>query len=378
MNYFIIEIKGKNPRRLLTKIIKDNINLYDITYYKDKITFKTSYKDYIKINNIKTIYEINIIDIKGIKKIKLLIKKYFIFIIFFIMGLISIIFLMNHIFFININSSSKEINDLIMKELDNNNLTLYTKKKSYKTLEYITNKIKRENSDKIEWLSIYYNGVYLNVEVIERINNDISKEDSFYDIVASNNGYIIDIYSESGELLKVKGDYVNKDDIIISGNIYRNGKVIGKTSAKGKVYAEVWYKVSLSKDLITKEKVKTDDGYNKLIITIFNKDIELFKYKKKIKNEVTKNIFNSSILSIKLSKSYIYKEVEKKYNDKELINLLKETAKDSINKNLDDDEYIILQKTLKNYKENGKMYIEVFFKVYKDIAVRRKSIDIEE
>ncbi len=378
MNYYLVEIKGKNPKKLLSKIFKLNINLLDITYYKNKITFKVSYNDYIKINKIKTIYEVNIIDIKGIKKIKLLIKKYLVFLIFFVLGLLLLISLTKYVYFININTESKEMFDLIKKELDKNDLTIYSRKKSFKDLDYMTKKIKQENIDKIEWLSIYYDGTHLNIEVIERIKDTPETKEELHDIVASKNGYIKDIYSISGEILKVKDDYVKKGDVIISGNIFRNGKVIGKTNAKGKVYAEVWYKVSLNKSLIAKEQKKTDMGYKTLSIKLFNKDITLFKIKKKIKKETSKKLFSSKILSIYLTRSYIYEETEKKYNEKELIKVLEQNAREEINKKLKEEEYIISQKTLKNYKENGRIYIEVFFKVYQDIALEKEIQEIPQ
>lgn len=378
MNYYLVEIKGKNPKRLLTKIFKLNINLFDIKYYKDRITFKTSYDDYLKINKIKTIYEVNIIDIRGIKKIKILISKYLVFLIFFIFGLFLIIFLSKYTYFININSSSNELKELIEKELINNNLTIYSKKKTYKELEYISKKIKNNNIDNIEWLSIYYEGVYLNIEVIERIKDKDIEVNELYDVVASKSGYIKDIYAESGELLKVKEDYVKKGDVIISGNIFRNNKVVGKVSAKGDVYAEVWYNVKLNKSLVEKERIKTNKGYKVLSINIFNKNINLIKIKTKIKEEKTINIYKNKILSIKLTNSYIFEEKVKKLKEEELVKYLENKAKDKIEENLDDKEYIIYQKTLKNYIDDDKIYIEVFFKVYENISEYRKIQEIKE
>ncbi len=378
MNYYLVEIKGKNPKRLLTKIFKLNINIFDIKYYYNKITFKTFYDDYLKILKIKTIYEINIIDIKGIKRIKILIKKYFIFLIFFIFSLLLLIYFTNHIYFININTNNNELKTLIKKELSNNNLTIYSKKLSYKELDKVSKSIKNNNIDSIEWISIYYEGVYLNIDVIERIKDKEIVSNELYDVVAAKNGYIMDIYAESGELLKVKEDYVKKGDVIISGNIFRNNKVVGKVSAKGDVYAEVWYNVKLNKSLKQIEKEKTSTGYKTLSINIFNKDINLIKIKTKIKKENIINIYNNKILNLKLTNSYIYDEKIINLKDEEVIKELEIKAKEEIEKNLTDKEYIIYQKTLKNYIEDDKIYIEVFFKVYENISEYKKIQEITE
>ncbi len=53
-------------------------------------------------------------------------------------------------------------------------------------------------------------------------------------------------------------------------------------------------------------------------------------------------------------------------------------AKNEILKTLEKDEYIMLQKTLKKKTKNGRMYIEVFFKVYEDIALEKDLQKIEE
>ena len=49
-----------------------------------------------------------------------------------------------------------------------------------------------------------------------------------------------------------------------------------------------------------------------------------------------------------------------------------------MNKSLKDKEYIIYEKVLKNYKENGKMFIEVFIKTYEDISLEKESEIIKE
>ena len=49
INYYIIEIKGKNLKRILQEIIKRKINILEIKYKKDRIILKVSYEDYKKI-----------------------------------------------------------------------------------------------------------------------------------------------------------------------------------------------------------------------------------------------------------------------------------------------------------------------------------------
>ena len=57
---------------------------------------------------------------------------------------------------------------------------------------------------------------------------------------------------------------------------------------------------------------------------------------------------------------------------------LEDKALSSIKKNLNDNEKILEQKTLKTYSKNDKMYIEVFFKTYENIAMEEKAEIIEK
>jgi len=98
INYYVIEIVGRKPRRFLNKIFKENINILDITYSKNKIVCKVSYESYKKIKELNTIYEIKILSTKGIKRMNYLIKKYQIFLIFLILSIFLTIILSHFTF----------------------------------------------------------------------------------------------------------------------------------------------------------------------------------------------------------------------------------------------------------------------------------------
>ena len=58
--------------------------------------------------------------------------------------------------------------------------------------------------------------------------------------------------------------------------------------------------------------------------------------------------------------------------------MLETKAKNELEKTLEKDEYIMSQKTLKKSTINGKMYIEVFFKVYENIALEKDIQEIKD
>ena len=376
INYYVVKIKTKNKRRTLTKLFKLGIDIFDIKYQKDVVIFKVSYLDYKKIKNIKTLDEINVIRINGIERFKLILKRYRMFFIFFIIGIFIIVFFTRFILFINYETENKEMKELLSTELSNNGITLYSYNKSYKQLEKIKNKIKEENKDKIEWIELEKNGVLLNVKVIERVHKDKKKVSSVAtDIVASKNGYIKDIYASSGEIIKNKEDYVQKGDIIVSGNIHRNDNVVARVKSNALVYAEVWYIIKANTNTVLTEEVKNNKGTTSLIINVFDKDLSLFKINKKITNEGNRYILKNNLfkVSVKNKKNTCLNKTT--YKDYELISMLRKNITDNMNDTLEEKEYIIEEKVLKNYKENGKMYIEVFLKTYENIAKEQQALE---
>ena len=70
MNFCIIEIKGKNPKRLIKEFDRLNIDLYNIKYYRNRLLIKIKYEDYQKIAKIKTSCEIKIVKVYGVRFLK--------------------------------------------------------------------------------------------------------------------------------------------------------------------------------------------------------------------------------------------------------------------------------------------------------------------
>lgn len=377
INYFWIEIKGKNVKRLLTKIFKLKINISSIKYEKNRVLLKVSYEDYKKIKQIKTTYQINIIKTCGKKKLLEDLTKYKVSITTFVISVFFVIFLSNFILFINIETDNTKMRNLIRDELKNNNLTIFSLKKDYNNLQEITSNIKNNNLDKIEWIELDQKGVSLNAKVIERVTNQKTNETGYKDIVAEKNGYIRAIYSRQGQVLKNIDDYVKKGEVIISGNIFRNDKPVAKVKASGKVYAEVWYIVKINKSLNYNKIKEEGKGYLKLTLNVNNHEITFLKIPKKVIVEDKNILFDNNQFKIYSKKEKTYKVEKSKYTEREITKILETRAKNEIIKGLEKDEYIILQKTLKKYNNDGKMYIEVFFKTYEDISLEKNIQKIE-
>ena len=96
---YVLKVTGRNVYRFIKKLNLNNIDLLSITYNNiDDMDIIINSYDYKKVLKLKTIYNIKIIDIKGISKFKqnVIKNKYLLFFIF--IGITIIYFLSNVIF----------------------------------------------------------------------------------------------------------------------------------------------------------------------------------------------------------------------------------------------------------------------------------------
>ena len=366
-SYYIIRVKG-NINRFL---INCNINLIKVKYISRREIVvkikKEDYKDLVKMYR----YNFKIINSDGLDKILFLIKRYRIFFISFIIGIILLIILSNVIFSIKITSNNKELNNLVRKELLNYGIEKYKFKKNYKTNNKIKELIKEKYKDKIEWIEITNNGTRVDINIIERKINNINNNDQIYSIVAKKPGFIKNIIVYDGIKLVDENNYVNKGDIIISSDIYLNENLKGKVSANGKVYASVWYKVICEYPLNYKEKQYTNRKRKTIYFKIGNKYIDFFRYKtfdRKIIYSVNDKLTNIEFGIEEIEKVNI---INKKYSNKAAIKAASKKSTDVIKKRLKRGEYIISQKTLKFNNNGSKIILEMFFSVYEEIGEKR-------
>ena len=333
-NKLIILVKGNINKFLL----KCNINILNIKYisYKE-IIITINYTDY---NKLLKIYGF---------KYKILNKK----------GLIN-----------------KELKSIIKKELSNNNIDRFKFKKNYKNNELIKNNIINKYKDKIEWLEIKNNGVRVEVNVLERKINNNTLSDEINNIVAGKSGFIKKIIIEDGVKVIDENNYVNKGDIVISSDIYLDDELKTRVNAKGKIYAEVWYKVNVEYPLNRKVKVYKNKHKKILYFKIGNKYLEFFKYKYFDRKNIISINDKLTNISFGIEEIYEYEIINKKYKIEEAKGLSIKKAKSEIEKRLTDEEYIIEEKTLDFNSNSGKINIEVFFSVYEEISKKERVREI--
>ena len=366
-----IKVKGKNIERFIKRLKTNNIDLLKIEYIKyNEINIIIYKKDYEKLLDIKTIYDVDITNFYGIMRIRQVVNIYKYLILFVFLGITILLFFSNIIFHVEVIHNDKDLRKLIINELENYNIKKYKFKKNYNEIQNIKNDILNKYQDKIEWLEIEEEGTSYIVRVEPRIIPDNEASYEKQNVVASKSAIIKKIIIKSGEVVKNINAYVNKGDIIISGNIYLNEELKDTIKADGTVYGEVWYNVKVEYPYVYSEIKEKNNFQDVYVLKLFNKEIELTfnKFKDK-KNEET-IIFKHNILPISL--------VKQRQQEIETISLLltSEEAKNKaideaikkMNEGLKGDERIIDYKVLNSTIEDDKLIVEVFFTVYEDIT----------
>lgn len=297
-----IKVTGRNINNFLKRLINNNINIEKVIPISHKeIDLIINYQDLDKVLKLKTIYNIKIVRYYGKLRIIKRIKKDIFILSSLLISLLLIYTLSNVIFKVEVIHSNKNIIKLVTKELEDNGIKKYKFVKNYQEIEKIKNKILEENKDTLEWLEIIREGTKYTIRVEERIINNKPKDNKIYNIVASKNAVIKNIYAESGEKIRSINTYIKKGDIIISSDItLPNNEKISKT-ASGKVQGEVWYNINIEYPYQYHEIKYTGNKKKVLVLNLLNKRISFFDFHKyKTFNRNIKYIFNNNITPISL------------------------------------------------------------------------------
>ena len=381
-NTITVRIKGKNIERFIKRIVKLKIDLLKINYIKyNEVLIRIKKEDFERLEEVKTIYEVDVLEIHGMDKLKNILFQNRYVILSLLLGLILLLYLCNTCFSVEVIHNDEEIRNLLLEELNEKGIKKYHTKKNYQQLQKIKKEILEKYKEKIEWLEIENVGTKYIVRVEERI---ITKEDKTYqkrDIVAKKDALILFVEAKQGEIVVSKNTYVKKGDTIITGDIKLYDTSKNRIMAEGEVYGEVWYKVTIEYPLSYKEERITGKKKTVLAVQFLHKQFDLFNFhpfqNKKIEEKV---LLEHSFLPIKfvIQKQKELDVIEEDLNEKQAIDKAIEEAKEKIQSKLKEKEYIIDTKKLKVEKNNSKIVLEVFFSVCENITDYKELAEIVE
>ena len=377
MNDLVLIYIKEEYHKVVSFLVRNNIYYENLYLKDDKVYLKTSKGN---IEKLSLFFSVKVLKYYGFKGICNFLKKHYIFLISLLIGYTAILALSNTIFSVEVISSNSNLREIVLSNLNESGIKKYKFVKSKKEIDKIKEKILKENETTLEWIEIERTGTKYTVNLTERVITIRNEDTRKTDIVASKDGMIKYILVNKGTKVKEVNELVKKGETIISGSITKDENLVDTVNASGRVYAEVWYTVNTTVPYKHIVYEKTGEVINHIYLDIFGKKFTLMG-----KYETNMSMNEEELL---VEKPYLFFKVinEKKelYTYKE-VNLTEEEAfVEAINRSdkvimdkLSLDEYIIDKKVLKKNAYSSKIDIEVFYRVYENIAQETEITPIE-
>ena len=146
---------------------------------------------------------------------------------------------------------------------------------------------------------------------------------------------------------------------------------MAKVHAEGKVFAEVWYEVTVELPYHYSEEVKTGNKKKTLSLQLFHQDWNLFDFSP-YKEKKEKDIFTikNNILPFSLSWQEEEEIIKKDtvYSKEQALLETSRIANEKLRQKIGEEDKILYEKSLKITEEDSKIVVVIFFKVKEDIT----------
>lgn len=365
MNKSLIKVKKVSLNELMKVLFINNVDVEIIKEEKDYIICSIKNTD---IDNVNKLYNIEIIKDFSIKEIINYIrnKLYILLLLFF--AIVLFVFLSNIIVEVNILSNNLDLVKELNKTLDNYGIRRLTLKKNFIEIKEIKEKILSEYNEKLEWLEIEQKGMIYEIKLEERKKENIQKSEGNCNIVAKTDGIITKIIATNGVVLVENNQVVKENDVLISGQISLNDEIMANICAKGLVYAEKWYNVSIEIPKIYNKKKYTNKIRYNIEIENGNNDYRIFKSHLKNYDSDKSEIISLLGKKIYLIREYEYINEELVYSEDALNKRVDDLIKEKLELSLGDNEKIIRKNVLKKDENDSKIKIELFVTIERLIS----------
>ena len=374
-----IKVEGSNIHNYLKRIMKKKIHIIraiPVSYKEVHLILK--YSEYQRLLQLRSIYEITVLQYRGKLSFFQKLKKNYILLLFLTLGILFLGVLSRVIFYVDIIHQDKEIRELLEGELKRYDIKRYSFKKDYEELENIEDEILENNKDRLEWIEIIEYGTKYIVRIEERKLNEEEEEFQYQSIVSKKSAVLVEVDAISGEKVKNVNDYVKKGDTIISGYITLPSGATVATMAKGKVLGEVWYRVKIDYPIVYQETNLTGKSKKVYVIRFFNHRISLFDFDEYHSfQSQDKVLIRSNLLGIELVREKQFEAIVKDEVYTEDIAQVKAVnyVKEKLMKDNEDIVEIQEVKILANSSDEDSIEFDLFVRAIEDIG---EVVEIEE
>jgi similar to stage IV sporulation protein len=375
-----VKVSGKGLERYLNVLTRNVLHIWSVKRHgTETITFKMRLQDALKIRQYarKSECRISFIQRNGAPFLfKRLLKNSG-----FMLGaaafLFLILFLSNMIWGIDIKGAKPATEYQIRKELDKMGVKIGKVQFFVENVEGIQRQL-TNNIGALTWVGVELKGTTYHLQVVEKNEPKKPEQLSPQNLVAKKKAIIVKMFVETGQKVVDINDHVEQGQLLVSG-AFGQEENPELTAAKGEVWGETWYKSHVELPLVTNFKVYNGKEEQKHLLLLGNLEIPVWGFGKTEfkKYEVEENVHKIHFLKWELPISYINRtirereEYQRAYSNKEAEEIAVDLAKKQIKSNLDEDAIIKDEKILHKAIENGKVILDIHFKIIENIAVGR-------
>lgn len=360
-----VEIKLLNPDRILNIFWNRNINIYKIN--KKNISTMMLDIDYINYDEVYEVIKalggkISIVKRKGSIFFLRDLKGRISLVIGMLLFLMTIFLLSNYIWAIDIKVKDNISPFEIRQQLKEIGIRPGIAKKDI-VVEDIEKKLENANSE-ILWLRIRIEGATLNIAIEEKINPPTQWSGRYGNLIATEDGEVVKVYTYAGRSIVKQEDIVKKGDVLIEGIDGKEGQEY-IIPPRGMVIANTFYEKTMKLKLTGTKLERSGEKETEYYISIFGKKLYLKKAIKDFKEydriEKSGKIFNEVVYYERIEK-----EIELTEEEAEKVSVA--NLEKSLKKELTRDSKIVDKIVKKQLDNEGNLTMTVVFVVEKNIV----------
>lgn len=373
-----VKVSGKGLERFINILTRNGLPIWHIKRHgTETITFNMRLQDAknIRIYARESECSISFLRRSGVPFLIRRVVKNSGFLAGAAMFLLILVFLSNVIWGIEIKGAKPATEYQIRKELDKMGVKIGKLQFFVDNVEGIQRRLTNTVGD-LTWVGVELKGTTFHLQVVEKNEPKKPEQLSPRNLIAKKKAVIVNMYIENGQKVVDINDHVEPGQLLVSGAFGQedNPQLV---AAKGEVWGETWYKSHVELPLVTNFKVYNGKEKKKHFLLFGNFELPVWGFGKHEfkKFETEKNVHKIHLLKWELPVSYLNKtirereEVQRTYTNKEAQQIAIDLAKKQIIGRLDEDAIIKDEKILHKAIKNGKVILDIHFKVIENIAV---------
>jgi len=390
--YVTVVVKGRLPELFFQRCAKEGIPAWDIRKTGIEECQGNIEREHISaIRKIRRDMEckISFIDKRGLPFIwhRFLRKREIVAA--SILSLLLIVFLSNVLWKVEITGLPKELENKIEKQLKGYGVYSGAWLFSLDEPSTIQHKLLQDVPELL-WIGVKKKGTSIELQGVEKTVVKEQKPKGPQNLVATKKGVIKKIYVSKGIPMKKVDDYVEKGDLLVSGEL--NSVAIideeaedeqneeGKgtiVAADGDIRARTWYETKVTVPLVAKYETLTGNQKQRYYMRFGDFHLPVWGFKNPDYKLIHREYDEEQVRFLKwdmpmhfvaaeLSEKQVY---EKKRTKEEATQFALEQAKQELKLQLGQEARIVSGKVLHETIENGKVKLTLYMTVEEDIAV---------